>query len=166
MRTIPKNIVFIGILAILALTAIPAFSALAAASVQTSSASAIGETSATLNAQVYGGSEPIYYRFEFGTSPALGNTTSFELVYGSANISATVFSLSPNTIYYYRAVIQDRFGKLIGGVPLAFMTGSNGRAGTMLGNGYNGNFNNGNNNNVTALFRPMESRKPETLPRF
>ncbi len=94
--------------------------------VNTNSASVISTSSATL----YGSANPnnsfATGWFEYGTSGSLGNTTS-SFTLGSSNsyqsYSATIFNLSSNTTYYYRAVAQNGYGTAYGSL-LTLTTGT------------------------------------------
>jgi len=94
--------------------------------VNTNSASVISTSSATL----YGSANPnnsfTTGWFEYGTSGSLGNTTS-SFTLGSSNsyqnYYATIFNLSSNTTYYYRAVAQNGYGTAYGSL-LTLTTGT------------------------------------------
>src|SRR3989344_172666 len=82
-------------------------------SAQTSAASSIGRTSATINGQVLPNKAATTYWFEYGITPNLGAVTAFKSAgSGNGNIAAfeTLTGLSPSTTYYFRLDAQNQFG--------------------------------------------------------
>ncbi len=92
--------------------------------VQTLPATSILQNSATLNGSVNPNNAPTQYRFEYGTTQSLGNYTSWYNIGSGNNVLnayATIFNLSPNTIYYFRIVAQNQYGTSYGQI-LSFTT--------------------------------------------
>ncbi|RME55812.1 fibronectin type III domain-containing protein [Candidatus Parcubacteria bacterium] len=92
--------------------------------VATFSATAVSVSSATLQGSVNANGAPTTVWFEWGTSPAFGNTTSPQSVaadLAGAHITASLFGLQPGTIYYYRAVARNAYGTTYGN-SLSFAT--------------------------------------------
>jgi uncharacterized repeat protein (TIGR01451 family) len=91
----------------------------------TSSADSINQTSANLNGQVNPNGNFTTAWFEWGTSQSLGSAVGHRSV-GSAtgylSYSFSLFGLSPNTTYYYRAVAQSSQGTVQGTI-VSFTTG-------------------------------------------
>lgn len=93
----------------------------------TTMASNVGQTSARLNgmAIINGGSSTSGY-FEYGRSQNLGNATQSKFI-GNGSYSLpyyeSIFGLSPNTLYYYRAVITNQYGTSRGDISM-FRTGT------------------------------------------
>ncbi len=98
-----------------------------APTVYTNSATNVIQNGATLNGNVNSNSSNTTVWFEYGNSYSLGSTSGYQTV-GSANyssnISAYLFGLSPNTIYYFRAVAQNAYGTSYGNI-LSFTTNNN-----------------------------------------
>ena len=97
-------------------------------SVYTYQATSISQNSATLQGAVSGNGYSTSAYFEWGTTQYFGNTTGSQLVgtnYGNSNFSSTIYGLSPNTTYYFRAVAQFGGGTQYGSV-LSFTTNSGG----------------------------------------
>jgi hypothetical protein len=97
--------------------------------VTTQPATFITSTSVRLNGNVNPqGSANAY--FEYGTTPALGQTTPAQTLTGIANIPAFVSltGLAPQTTYYYRVVAQNQFGSATGQI-ISFVTTPNGGGG-------------------------------------
>ncbi len=99
----------------------------AAPLVTTNPATIVSQTVATLNGTVDpSGSDTVAW-FQWGTSPSYGNTTSL-MHEGSAAglvaISNSLYSLAPNTTYYFRAAAQNLQG-ISYGQQQSFTTGSN-----------------------------------------
>jgi len=93
--------------------------------VYTSSASSIGQNSATLNGNVSPNGANTSTWFEYGTTQSLGSQISGQSISGSANttnITGFLSSLQPNTTYYFRAVAQNSYGTSYGFI-LSFTTG-------------------------------------------
>jgi hypothetical protein len=95
--------------------------------IATGNATNITSTSATLNGQVNG--QSVYSIsnfsswFQYGASPDLGHATgpnSSSL--GYASYSANISSLTPNTVYYFRAVAQTPQGIVVYGSINTFKT--------------------------------------------
>lgn len=94
--------------------------------VNTTSSSGISTSSATLYGSVNPNNSSTTAWFEYGQTQSFGYTTSSSSI-GSGNsyssFSASIFNLSPNTTYYFRAVAQNSYGTNYGSV-LSFSTGS------------------------------------------
>lgn len=89
---------------------------IAAPAVTTGSASAIGQTVATLNATVNPNGSSTSTAFDYGLSPSFGSTISVQTLSGSTvqSIAATVPGLSCNTPYYFRARATNAGGATLG----------------------------------------------------
>ncbi len=92
--------------------------------VSTNNASFVTESSATLNGTVNGASYGTYLStwFEYGTSTNFGYSTTHINSTGYPNFSATIGSLSPNTVYYFRAIAQTAQGIISYGGTNSFRT--------------------------------------------
>ncbi len=94
---------------------------------KTIAASKVSRTTATLNGQISSNKAITQYWFEYGTTPNLGNTTSFTTL-GSDNsnifVSLPLSGLSPNTTYYFRVDAQNQFST-VNGSTLSFKTNKN-----------------------------------------
>jgi hypothetical protein len=90
----------------------------------TTDATSITPNSAILNGSVNPNNSQTQYRFEYGTTPSLGNQTSWQLA-GSGNTVVNVYQsisgLQPNTTYYFRIVAQNQYGQSQGQI-LSFRT--------------------------------------------
>lgn len=83
--------------------------------VSTNSASSIATNSATLNGYVNANGINVSAWFEWGTTYALGNTTSYNSYgTGSTSFNSGIYNLNPNTTYYYRAAAQSSYGTIYG----------------------------------------------------
>ena len=73
-------------------------------SLDTIAPSALGATSADLTGRVDGNGEGVRYRFEYGTTPALGTTTAEQLTESTSltQVQQAVTGLPPSTTFYYR----------------------------------------------------------------
>ena len=92
--------------------------------VYTNSATNVVQNNATLNGSVNSNSSNTTVWFEYGNSYSLGSTTGYQTVGSgnySNNINAYLFGLSPNTVYYFRAVAQNSNGTSYGNI-LSFTT--------------------------------------------
>jgi PKD repeat protein len=83
--------------------------------VVTGTASALGPSSATLNATVNpNGANVTECKFEYGTTPTYGFGSPCASAPGSGNsvvsVSASLASLSANTLYHFRIVAKNSFG--------------------------------------------------------
>ena len=88
----------------------------------TTSADAIGLTSATLNATWDSKGYSTTTWFEYGlTQTLLSSTTSIIQGTGSGTLAETLTGLDENTVYYFRAVGQNSFGTEYGAI-LSFTT--------------------------------------------
>ena len=88
----------------------------------TISATNIDTNSATLNGKVNGNGHSANVWFEYGTSVNLGSATSqSSYSSGTNNYSKTISNLSPNTIYYYRAIAENTSWRNLGSI-LTFKT--------------------------------------------
>ncbi len=92
--------------------------------VTTNNANFITQSSATLNGRVDGASYNTYLStwFEYGTTPNFGSSTVRINSTGYSNFSATIGSLSPNTTYYFRALVQTAQGAIFYGSTNSFRT--------------------------------------------
>jgi len=106
----------------------------AAPTVATQPASAVGQTSATLNATVNpNGAEVSECKFEYGASTAYGSSVPCTPAPGSGSstvsVSGTVSALSANAIYHFRIVATNAGGSTAGAdqtfttLPLPFTFG-------------------------------------------
>ena len=88
-----------------------------APSVYTNTASSIAANSMTLNGSVNPNGNATNAWFEYGTTQSLGYTAGYQTI-GSGNyvstLTSTVYTLAPNTTYYYRAVAQNAYGTTYG----------------------------------------------------
>jgi hypothetical protein len=92
--------------------AVPSSSLAAAPGATTGKATAIGDTSATLNGVATANKEATTFHFEYGTSTAYGTNTP-ELGAGSnkkQNVSAGITGLAPSTVYHFRLVTTNPSG--------------------------------------------------------
>ncbi len=89
----------------------------------TTAASSINNTDAQLNGTYDANGSPSTIWFEYGTTPALGNTTPAQSVSATSvgSYNDTISGLSANTTYYFRAVGQNSFGTSYGST-LNFLT--------------------------------------------
>jgi hypothetical protein len=101
--------------------------------VATTSASSIGQTVATLSAQITPGFIPTTYHFEYGTSTTYGHSTASSSLPGADNsahpASADLTGLVAATTYHYRVVASNALGTAEG-PDQTFTTGSQGEAKT------------------------------------
>ncbi|OGM91292.1 hypothetical protein A2755_02770 [Candidatus Wolfebacteria bacterium RIFCSPHIGHO2_01_FULL_48_22] len=95
--------------------------------VQTLLATNISQNAALLNGTVNPNGEPATAWFEYGRTAALGSKT-FEQPIGSgtraAQISHAITGLVPNTIYFFRVVGENRYGKAQGIIYVVRTTGA------------------------------------------
>ncbi len=92
-------------------------------SVGTIGASSIGHTAARMNGVVYGNNGAALTWFEWGPTTSLGFTTTSQYVYSSTqSFSTPVFTLSPSTTYYFRAVAQNNDSGTVYGSIVPFTT--------------------------------------------
>ncbi|MEK7612212.1 MAG: hypothetical protein AAB407_02635 [Patescibacteria group bacterium] len=94
--------------------------------VSTLNATSINQTSATLQGFANPNGSQMNAWFEYGTSQSLGNTTNQQFIgsgFGGSTYFTSLFNLSQNTTYYFRAVAQNSFGTVYGSV-LSFNTSS------------------------------------------
>ena len=81
------------------------------------SASAVGQTGATLHAQINSGQLSTTYRFQYGETAAYGEETSEEALAAGSNFvarSAALEGLKLGTIYHYRVVATNESGTTTG----------------------------------------------------
>ncbi|HTX11067.1 MAG TPA: hypothetical protein VME22_20755 [Solirubrobacteraceae bacterium] len=86
--------------------------------VSTGTATAITSTSAKLNGTVNPGGEATSFYFQYGTTTSYGTQTATSPVgSGDANVdvTASIGSLTPDTIYHYRLVAVNASGTTLGG---------------------------------------------------
>ncbi len=102
-----------------------------APTVNTTSASSITQTSATISGIVNPNGYTTTAWFEYGTTQSLGSNTITQTINtgsasgsGNININAFVSGLQANTIYYYRIVAQNNYGTTNGNI-LSFTTNAN-----------------------------------------
>jgi len=96
-------------------------------SVITNSATNVTTNSALLNGTAFTNNNNSSQQnawFQWGIGIGLGNTTSVRSISSAsvASFNNTLFGLSPNTTYYYRAVVQGNNGLLSYGNTLTFRT--------------------------------------------
>lgn len=84
--------------------------------VATGSTSAITTSSALLHGTVNPNGASTTYQFQWGLTPLYGLSSSAKSVNGTKNLSvkATASGLLPGTVYHYRLVAGNRFGKTAG----------------------------------------------------
>ncbi len=90
-----------------------------APSVTTTAATGVNPTTATLTGNANPNGSATVASFQYGTTPAMGNsTTPFSIGNGIAAVPFTqpIAGLSPNTLYYYRAMSGNAAGQSTGGV--------------------------------------------------
>ena len=103
-----------------------------APTVTTSNATAISQTTATLNGSVTPNGANTNAWFEWGTTPSYGSfTPSYSYGIAATNYSHGLVGLTPNTTYYFRAVAQNLQGTSYG-APMIFVTSGTGNTGTAL----------------------------------
>lgn len=88
----------------------------------TAPASAVGETTATLNGVAVTSGTGVTARFELGTTAAYGTTTAAAPVNADGVVSATASGLSPDTEYHYRLVVDNDQGASVEGADQTFRT--------------------------------------------
>jgi hypothetical protein len=107
--------ILLGALAILLLAAGSAGAA--SPTVSTLSASSVGQTTATLRADVNPQGAPTTYRFQYGTSTAYGLETFGRTIAAGVvpqSVSFRINSLAPRTTYHFRVVASNRAGTTFG----------------------------------------------------
>lgn len=95
---------------------------------QTSSATSVGQTFATLRGSVNPNGVPTSYRFEYGVSQSLGGSTeTLEAGSGTGSVSVSigVSDLEENRTHYFRIVAENQYGTTRGSL-LSFTTLSGG----------------------------------------
>jgi len=96
-------------------------------SVETSSASNITPTNATLNGFAEMGGINGYAWFEYGTDLNFGNTTTLNAFVvndgGGGTYSTNISGLTANTTYYFRAVAQNSSNSIVRANVMSFTTG-------------------------------------------
>ncbi|PIR44637.1 MAG: hypothetical protein COV10_03995 [Candidatus Vogelbacteria bacterium CG10_big_fil_rev_8_21_14_0_10_51_16] len=91
--------------------------------VETIPATNITQSSATLNGTLSASTISGVSRwFEWGASTSLGNSTQTQSAFSSGSFSEHISGLSPNTIYYFRAVARGTNGNIVYGSILSFRT--------------------------------------------
>jgi phosphodiesterase/alkaline phosphatase D-like protein len=102
------------------------FTTLMLPSVNTLKAANITATSVTLNGHLLslGSAITVNVFFEYGTTPAYGNATTIQKLSasGSGDFSLEVNSLSPDTLYYFRASVDAGMDGSASGAGLTFST--------------------------------------------
>jgi len=91
----------------------------------TSPASAVGNTTATLNGLVNPSSNATTYRFEYGTTTAYGTQTPVATVGSDGSdhaVSQAIAGLAPNSTYHYRVAATNALGFVTVGADVAFAT--------------------------------------------
>ena len=85
--------------------------------IASTSASAVGQTTATLSAMINPGLSPTTYHFDYGTSTAYGSSTPASAA-GAGDaiqvVSAALGGLKPATTYHFRAVANNGVGSALG----------------------------------------------------
>ncbi len=105
-------------------------------SVATNSATNITDTNATINGFVNGNNLSTTAWFEWGTSASMGNSTTQNFYgYNFSNYNILLTGLTPNTVYYYRAVAQNVQGRVFGNI-FSFVTAPNAYGASYQNNQY------------------------------
>jgi hypothetical protein len=87
--------------------------------------SAVGSSSAVLQATVDSHGTPTSYDFEYGTSTGYGTSTPLESAGAGANavdVQANVSGLEPATLYHFRLVAINEDGETVAGADATFST--------------------------------------------
>jgi len=87
--------------------------------VSTGDATAVSETSATLNGTVNPGNQSTTYHFEYGTTSSYGSKTEPDQTisptdYANHSVSGDVSGLTPGTTYHYQLVATNQAGTTAG----------------------------------------------------
>jgi uncharacterized repeat protein (TIGR01451 family) len=124
MKNIQKITIFILLVGIATMGIVPAFLSVNVYAVSrrspiayTEAAGGITPTSIVLQGRVNPGGAETMYWFEYGTTAALGSRTDI-LSAGFSQSESTfvsrVHNLVPNTLYYYRVIAQNAYGRSTG----------------------------------------------------
>ncbi|MBI1957097.1 MAG: hypothetical protein HYS44_01400 [Candidatus Niyogibacteria bacterium] len=143
----------------------PSYSYSGAPSVTTLSASVVSQTSAGLNGTVYPSGSAATAWFEWGASQALGNSTAAVSISNTATYSSysqTLSALSPNTVYYYRAVAQNTYGIAYGQV-ISFTTHSSAASAPPAGGSSNSTASSGGLSGILKAVATPKVVDPGTL---
>jgi hypothetical protein len=108
----------------------------------TTTASNVTNTTATLNGTYNANNAASTIWFEYGTTPALGNSTSAQSVSATSasSYNAGITGLTANTTYYFRAVGQNASGTSYASI-LSFSTTNSSSSSTSTGGGGGGGSN-------------------------
>lgn len=90
-----------------------------APTIQTTSATSVVRSGATLTGKVTPNSAVTTWWFEYGENTSLGNLTTFETINAgqvSTSVTSAVSGLKPLTKYYFRINAQNQFGTMNGSV--------------------------------------------------
>jgi hypothetical protein len=98
---------------------IPVFGA--APTITTRSASYVTQTSAVLQGSVdnLNGETDVFAYFEYGKTTAYGTRTTEIHLTSATSFSATIISLTPNTVYHYRAVVRYNTTDIVNGLDVS-----------------------------------------------
>lgn len=101
--------------------------------VQTNSATYISNYQATLNGSLssVNSAQTNYVYFQWGQTTSYGNETPKQLINYSGSFTQNISSLNVNTIYHYRAVLQNN-SELVYGQDITFITSGTGQFGNGL----------------------------------
>ena len=105
-----------------------AVAALASGCTDTSPATNVGETSATLHGRVNTGGTPTTYWFKYGETTAYGTETPRREAASEPNlqnVSESIGELAPDTLYHFRICAENQSGSVCG-KDLSFQTRGNG----------------------------------------
>ncbi|MEK7555124.1 MAG: hypothetical protein AAB518_04035, partial [Patescibacteria group bacterium] len=123
-RTVGSNTHGITHGSVLSFTTQPGQPQGSAPSVTTNSAYSITQSSGTIQGTVNPNGLHTTTWFEWGSSYSLGNTSGYQSLgsgNGNSTVSFSLFSLSPNTTYYFRIIAQNSMGSAVGSI-LSFTT--------------------------------------------
>ena len=122
-KTIGITVLLISVMAFSFFPGILNIHAAQTPSVNTHGASEIGTTSARINGDFNPHGAPSQGWFEWGTTSALGNSTTRTDSSSPRTFDRTLSGLSPNTTYFFRAVAENSRGREHGQIR-SFVTGA------------------------------------------